>query len=61
LLYPAGDIDALAALLIRLLTDPALRRRLGAAARTEVQLRWGWKRVLPKLLRVYSGVTAGTA
>src|SRR5262245_730547 len=33
LLVPAGDPDALAAALVRLAADPALRRRLGAAAR----------------------------
>lgn len=39
LLYPAGDIDALAAALV-LLADPGLRRRLGRAALRTARLRF---------------------
>ena len=33
LLVPPGDVDALAVALRRLITDPALRERLGTSAR----------------------------
>lgn len=54
LLYPAGDIDALASTLVRMLRDVRLRRRLGLAARAEVRSRWAWPRVLPALLGAYT-------
>jgi len=40
---PIRDIDALAARLSRLVDDPELRRRMGAAAR-ETALAWTWER-----------------
>ena len=54
LLYPAGDVDALASALVRMLGDVRLRRRLGVAARAEVRARWAWPRVLPALLGAYT-------
>jgi glycogen synthase len=60
LLYPAGDVDALAAAIVRLLKDVALRRRLGVAARTEVRARWKWSHILPALAEVYAHATART-
>jgi glycosyltransferase involved in cell wall biosynthesis len=54
LLYPAGDVPALAAALVRMLRDVRLRRRLGGAARKEVRERWTWPHVLPALLRTYA-------
>lgn len=54
LLYPPGDVDALAAALCRALGDAALRRRLGRAARAEARRRWSWAAVLPSLLDVYA-------
>lgn len=42
LLYPPGELDALAAACDRLLSDPALRRRLGKAAAEEVRARYTW-------------------
>jgi glycogen synthase len=53
LLYPPGDVDALAAALVRLLHDPDLGRRLGAAACEEARARWAWPRVLPGVERAY--------
>jgi glycosyltransferase involved in cell wall biosynthesis len=42
LLYPPGELDGLAAACDRLLSDPALRRRLGQAAVAEVHGRYTW-------------------
>jgi glycosyltransferase involved in cell wall biosynthesis len=42
LLVPPGDVDALAAALERLRTDPAGRDRLGAAARAHVLAHYTW-------------------
>ncbi|MGH3035640.1 MAG: glycosyltransferase family 4 protein, partial [Gaiellaceae bacterium] len=54
LLYPPGDVDALAAALVRVLRDPGLGRSLGAAAREEARARWAWPRVLPGVERAYA-------
>ena len=42
LLYPAGDLDALERACERLLVDPAVRGRIGAAAAREVAGRYTW-------------------
>jgi starch synthase len=39
-----GDPDALAAAIVRLADDPALRRRMGASARARVVERYSWAR-----------------
>lgn len=42
LLYPPGDAEALLAACDRLLTDPALRRRLGETAAKDVHAQYTW-------------------
>ena len=45
LLVPPNDAEALAAALERLVREPALRRRLGEAARTKVESRFDMDRM----------------
>jgi glycosyltransferase involved in cell wall biosynthesis len=53
LLVPPRDPAALRAALERLLADPALRRRLGAAARARVAELCAWDRVTAATMEVY--------
>src|SRR5439155_4341197 len=53
LLVPPGDRDALRTALERLLSDPELRRRLGAAARERARERFSWPRVTELTLAAY--------
>ncbi|GIF95337.1 glycosyltransferase family 4 protein [Catellatospora citrea] len=39
---PGRDVDALAARLVELLSDDALRTKMGAAGRSWVEQEWGW-------------------
>jgi glycosyltransferase involved in cell wall biosynthesis len=54
LIIPAGDVDALAEAICRLVQSPELRRDLGAAARRKVQGAHSWedygKQVLEKIV-----------
>jgi glycosyltransferase involved in cell wall biosynthesis len=64
LLCPAGDAVALAAALGELRSDPALRRRLGEAARASVLRHHTWEAVVGRILRLartvpVSGLVAG--
>jgi len=54
LLVPPGDVAALRAALERLLADPALRRRLGTAAREHVRACCSWDRVTESTLNAYA-------
>jgi len=57
---PEAVVDALR----RLLDDPELRRRMGAAGRRVVETYFNWDRVVADLSRIgheYAGVTAGQA
>jgi glycosyltransferase involved in cell wall biosynthesis len=44
LLYPEGDLSALRACILRLVDDPALAQRLGAAGRRRVVEHFSWQR-----------------
>ena len=57
---PDGDAAAFAAAVVELLTDPALRARLGAAARRAVESPHAWEAVLDRIEAVYRDV-AGPA
>ncbi len=53
LLVPSGDIDALAAAITRLTSDPELRERLGRAARETVARRFSLDAAVEQLLGIY--------
>jgi len=55
---PPEDPQALADALARLLTDPALRHRLGDAARSKAQQRYGVDGVVQKLASLYEDLGA---
>jgi len=56
---PPGDVPALRAALERLLADPALRARMGQAARARVRERFSWDAVTDSTLAAYDAVTRG--
>jgi phosphatidyl-myo-inositol alpha-mannosyltransferase len=62
LLVPPEDPTALALALVRVLSDPGLRERLGAAGRLTAE-RYDWPRIASRVLGVYERAarTAGTA
>lgn len=53
LLVPFGDVAALAAAIQRLLGDPALARRLGAAGCAKLHAQFTWERVYDRLAGLY--------
>lgn len=55
LLVPAGDVQALASALQRMVDDPGLRERMGAAGREVALGEFGTERVLRSLLGLYRG------
>ena len=55
---PDSDPTAYAGAIIQLLRDPALRARLGAAARRTVEDEYGWDRVLDQVEATYRYVLA---
>lgn len=61
LVFEKGRIEALAASLSQALADPALRRRLGAAARTFVQAERDWPILARRLRPIYErlGLSSG--
>lgn len=59
LLVPPGDANALAGGILRLLRDPALRRRMGQAGRERVRERYGAERVARETLALYARTGRG--
>ena len=58
-LVPRGDADVLRDRIARLLLDPALRIRMGAAGRARFEQHFTLDRMVTKTLAVYSDVLAG--
>lgn len=58
LLVPPRDAPALRAAVERLLADPELRERLGAAARERARERFGWPAVIDRTVDVYRRAAA---
>ena len=56
LLVPPRDADAMAAAIVRLLEDAALRARMGAAALARVREHFSAERMVQRTLRVYQGL-----
>jgi glycosyltransferase involved in cell wall biosynthesis len=59
LLVAPESVDSLTAGLRRLIQDPDLRRRLGAAGRGAVHEEWSDDRMAERLVGVYEGITDG--
>lgn len=58
LLVPPGDVDALAEAMLKLARNPALRQRMGAAARQRYLKLFSPEAVLPVVLETYERVFA---
>ena len=54
----AGDVDSLAAAIVRGLDDPELRARVGAQGRQRVLERWTWKKCAEQTVEQYREVLA---
>ncbi len=58
-LLPAGDVDAMAARAIEILSDEDLARRMGAAGRARAIEKFDVKNIVPQYREVYERVIAG--
>jgi N-acetyl-alpha-D-glucosaminyl L-malate synthase BshA len=59
-LHPPDDLDGMAASLVRILSDDALRARLGAAGRAVAIERFSASRIVPMYEAAYRAIVAGT-
>jgi glycosyltransferase involved in cell wall biosynthesis len=57
-LVPPGDVDALTGAMQALVDDPALRERMGAAAREEMQRRFATEIVIPQFEAFYARIAS---
>jgi glycosyltransferase involved in cell wall biosynthesis len=57
ILVPFGDAAAMAAAVERLLGDPSLRQRMGAAGRDEVLRRYRHERLVDDIVKLYATLT----
>ncbi|HID32289.1 MAG TPA: glycosyltransferase family 1 protein [bacterium (Candidatus Stahlbacteria)] len=53
ILVRPGDVDALAQVLLRLIEDKELRRRLGEEGKRYVEERFSWSRITDRLIALY--------
>ena len=60
LLAQRGDARSLARALDKVLSDPALRRQMGAAGRTRAQQQFSWDQSAARLLAAYRRLLGGT-
>jgi glycosyltransferase involved in cell wall biosynthesis len=58
---PARDVDRLAAVLRKLLADPALRQRLGEAGAARVAQRYSWPKVAAATEEIYRRISTSVA
>jgi glycosyltransferase involved in cell wall biosynthesis len=56
---PIDDLDALTDRLLRLLSDPALARRLGQAGRVRAERNFTWERVVQRMMQAIRPVVSG--
>ena len=61
ILVERGDTEGLAAAISRLLADPHLRERMGAAGRQRVQELFTWERSVARLEELYDSILPGAA
>ena len=61
ILVERGDHEGLAAAISRLLADPHLRERMGAAGRERVRQLFTWERNVARLEELYAGILRGEA
>jgi glycogen synthase len=56
LLFPPRDVEALTDAILRLVSKPKLRQRLGREAATEVRRNWLWPKIVRRMETVYKEV-----